>query len=171
MSSPATGPAAALLSDVSETSTCVTAKVHAPAAVIFDLLATPHRHHEVDASGTVGADDDSTPITKVGQVFRMNMTFSDANGVVTDYQTDNHVIAFTPNRLVEWAVAPADEEVLGWSWRWELDPDGDDQTVVSLTYDWSDTSAENKERFGVPVFGAEDLTASVKLLETALRTS
>jgi hypothetical protein len=167
MSSHPSGPTAALLSDVSETSTCVTAKVHAPAAVIFDLLATPHRHHEVDASGTVGADEDNTPITKTGQVFRMNMTGQD-HGRTVEYQTDNHVTAFTPNRLVEWAVGIVDGDLLGWRWRWDLEPDGDDRTKVSLTYDWAGTSPENQARFGVPLYDAEDLTASIKLLRTAV---
>ena len=58
---------------MTDTSIRVTRKVGAAAAVVFDLLANPDRHHEIDASGMVGDDEDASPITKVGQVFRMNM--------------------------------------------------------------------------------------------------
>jgi hypothetical protein len=155
---------------VPETRTTVTATVHAPAAVVFDLLATPHRHHQADASGMVGADEDDLPITKTGQVFRMNMT-GNGDGRTVEYQTDNHVTAFTPNRAIGWAVAPSNGEPLGWTWRWDLEPDGDDRTTVSLTYDWTATSVENREKYGLPAFGVEELTASVKLLEAAVGDS
>ncbi|MGI9156810.1 MAG: SRPBCC family protein [Marmoricola sp.] len=150
-----------------DTSISVAATVPVPAAVIFDLLASPDRHHEVDASGTVGADVDDAPITKTGQVFRMTMTY-DGGEKRVEYQTDNHVTEFEPNRRIAWAVAPVGGEVLGWVWRWDLQPDGDSRSKVSLTYDWTSASAENQELYGVPVFDEHDLESSVKLLEKAL---
>jgi hypothetical protein len=145
----------------------VTATVHAPPAVVFDLLATPHRHHEVDASGTVGGNDEDSPITKIGQIFRMNMTHAGADQTV-EYQTDNHVTAYTPNRSIAWQVAPVDGEPLGWRWQWELEPKGEDRTTVSLTYDWTGTPPENVAKYGVPMFDERDLTKSLALLESAV---
>lgn len=153
-----------------DTSLRVTATINATPAVVFDLLASPHRHHELDASGMVGADEEDTPITKVGQVFRMNMTFRADDGKVTDYQTDNHITAFEPNRVIAWSVAPVDGEPLGWTWRYELAPKkkNDEKTKVALVYDWTGITEESKKQYGVPAFDEDDLDASLSLLKKAL---
>ena len=120
---------------MTDTSIRVTRKVGAAAAVVFDLLANPDRHHEIDASGMVGDDEDASPITKVGQVFRMNMSSGDGAG--EKYQVDNHVTQFQPNRRIAWEVGLVDGERLGWTWCYDLEPHGQDKSEVALTYDWS----------------------------------
>ena len=133
------------------------------------LLANPDRHHEIDASGMVGDDEDASPITKVGQVFRMNMT--SVNGSAVRYQVDNHVTQFQPNRRIAWEVGLVDGERLGWTWCYDLEPHGDDKSDVSLTYDWSGVSPEARAEHEVPVFGPDQLAASLDLLDSALRKS
>lgn len=152
---------------MTDTSIRVTRKVGAAAAVVFDLLANPDRHHEIDASGMVGDDEDASPITKVGQVFRMNM--SSVNGSAKRYQVDNHVTQFEPNRRIAWEVGLVDGERLGWTWCYDLEPHGDDKSDVSLTYDWSAVSPEARAEYEVPVFGPDQLAASLDLLDSALR--
>ncbi len=155
---------------MTDTSIRVTRKVSAAAAVVFDLLANPDRHHEIDASGMVGDDEDAAPITKVGQVFRMNM--SAAGDARTDpYQVDNHVTVFEPNRKLAWEVALVDGDRLGWTWTYELEPHGDDKSDVALTYDWSGVSVADREKYGVPAFGTDQLNASLDLLDAALKNS
>ena len=110
-----------------------TRSVAAPAAEIFDLLATPRRHSEIDGSGFIVSDDRTQRITESGQVFTMNMSGDHMGG---DYQTENHVTGYDKNRLVAWRTAPADTEPPGWEWMWELKADGPDSTDVTLTYDW-----------------------------------
>jgi hypothetical protein len=148
----------------------VTATVHAPPAVVFDLLATPHRHHEIDVSGTVGADEFDEPITKTGQVFRMNMTFEDADGK-TEYQTDNLVTKFKANRKIAWALVDEDGRRMGWFWRYDLSPKGknDQKTLVRLTYDWGDATPETVDRFAVPALSEADLERSLVLLQKAVK--
>jgi hypothetical protein len=148
----------------------VTRKVHAVPAVVFDILATPHRHHEVDASGMVGADEEDSPITKAGQVFRMNMTGVE-DGETVQYQVDNLVTAFEPNRVIAWTVAEADGKPLGWSWRYDLEPNGDHKADVTLTYDWTGMSDADRAEHGVPSFGADELTASLDLLAKVVKSS
>jgi hypothetical protein len=152
---------------VTDTSIRVTRKVGAAAAVVFDLLANPDRHHEIDASGMIGDDEDASPITKVGQVFRMNMI--SVNGSATRYQVDNHVTQFEPNRRIAWEVGRVDGERLGWTWCYDLAPHGDDKSDVSLTFDWSAVSSEARAEYEVPVLGPEQLAASLDLLDSALR--
>ncbi len=155
---------------MTDTSIRVTRKVSAAAAVVFDLLANPDRHHEIDASGMVGDDEDAAPITKVGQVFRMNMS-EPGDGATDTYQVDNHVTAFEPNRKIGWEVGLVDGARLGWSWCYELVPHGDDKSDVALTYDWSGTPVEDREKYGVPAFGRDALEASLDLLDSALKGS
>ena len=153
---------------MTDTSIRVTRKVSAAAAVVFDLLANPDRHHEIDASGMVGDDEDAAPITKVGQVFRMNMS---AAGGDEPYQVDNHVTVFEPNRKLAWEVGLVDGDRLGWTWTYELEPHGDDKSDVALTYDWTGVSPEAREEYGVPAFGSDQLNASLDLLDSALKNS
>jgi hypothetical protein len=155
---------------VTDTYVRVTRKVNAAPAVVFDVLATPHRHHELDASGMVGADEYDAPITKAGQVFRMNMTGVE-DGQPVEYQVDNRVFAFKPNRVIAWTVAEAGGEPLGWSWRYDLAPHGDHKSEVTLTYEWTGMSDADREEYGVPSFGEAELTASLDLLAKVVRSS
>lgn len=101
---------------------------------VFAVIADPRRHREMDGSDTVRGTEATGPITRVGEVFRMDMHHRDAG----DYQTDNHVTAFEPGRVIAWRTSEVDAEPAGWEWIWRLDPIDDSTTAVSLTYDWSD---------------------------------
>lgn len=108
--------------------------IDASTDALFDVLSNPHRHVELDGSGFVRSLDRGDRIEKTGQTFRMNMTGEHMGG---EYQTDNHVSAFDPNHLIGWRTAPAGTEPPGWEWLWELEAQGAGQTLVRLTYDWS----------------------------------
>jgi hypothetical protein len=164
MSEPTTEPSA----------TTVTLVVPAKPGRIFDLLATPYRLPDIDPTGAVISDDNASPVTAVGQVFRMNMVRADGPEP-TRYQTEHRVTAFVHNRLIAWTVSPADGDRHGWSWRFELSPlEGKGngkkkRTQVALTYDWSETSAENRTRFGIPDHDAADLEACLTRLAIAVK--
>ncbi len=108
--------------------------VHAPASVVFALLADPRRHPELDGSDMVRGDVGAEPVTGVGQVFRMDVH----HRVAGDYRTDNHVTAFEQDALIAWRTAAVDQEPAGWEWRWRTEARDDGATDVSITYDWSD---------------------------------
>ncbi|MHA7282565.1 SRPBCC family protein [Arthrobacter sp. TMS2-4] len=119
---------------MTETRISATRTIDAPAGAIFDLLSNPARHAALDGSGMVQSDSKSDRITGVGQTFTMNQNWDKMGG---DYQTDNHVVGYDPNKLLAWKTAPAGEVPPGWEWVWELQPAGPDSTEVSVTYDWS----------------------------------
>jgi hypothetical protein len=151
----------------------VTLVVPAKAGRIFDLLATPYRLPDIDPTGGVISDDNASPVTAVGQVFRMNMV---ALGSVEPrrYQTEHRVTAFVHNRLIGWTVSPVGGDPRGWSWRFELAPlesknGKKKRTEVALTYDWSETSVENRARFGIPDHDAADLEACLTRLAIAVK--
>jgi hypothetical protein len=137
---------------------------------LFDLLATPYRLPEIDPTGTVVSDDNSSPVTAAGQVFRMNMLSGGAGDRLT-YLAEHHVDAFEHNRLIGWRVVPVDGDPGGWSWRFQLTPiEGKKKrTEVTLTYDWSQVSEANAARFGIPDRDAADLEACLTRLAMAAK--
>lgn len=115
------------------TSVTVERDIPASARELFDVLSNPHRHTELDGSGFCRGLDRGDRIEKVGQTFRMNMTGDHMGG---EYQTDNVVSGYDPDKLLSWKTAPAGTEPPGWEWVWELEAQGPAATTVRLTYDW-----------------------------------
>ena len=133
--------------------------IDASTTALFDVLSNPERHKEFDGSGFVISDDHTDRITANGQVFRMNMQGDHMGG---EYQTDNHVTGYDPNKMLAWKTAPAGTEPPGWEWVWELHDQGADSTNVSLTYDWSKvTDPAILEKVSFPLVSAEQLDESL----------
>lgn len=147
-----------------DTSTTVTRTIQAPANEIFNLLTNPDRHPALDGSGMVISEDTNDRIQGTGEVFRMNMN----NDILGDYKTENHVVGYESNQLLAWQTAPAGEEPAGWQWIWELNSTDDDTTEVSVTYDWKNVSAENVEKFNLPLITEEQLEGSLGNLAAAM---
>ncbi len=84
-----------------------------------------------------------------------------------DYEVANRVEVFEPPRTIAWlpghapgraTSAGADDAALeygGWIWRYDLEPVGDDQTNVTLTYDWSAVPPEGREIIQFPPFESD----------------
>lgn len=94
--------------------------IPAPADKIFDLLADPARHAEIDGSGTVvKATGESQRLSK-GAKFGMSMK----KGV--PYSMENTVVEFEENRLIAWQprppMPPFSWMIGGRIWRYELEP-------------------------------------------------
>jgi len=149
-----------------DTKITVQRTIDAPTSAVFDVLTNPARHTELDGSGFVVSDDHTDRITASGQKFRMNMTGDHMGG---DYQTDNVVSAYDPNKMVGWKTAPAGQEPPGWEWLWELEAQGSDATAVRLTYDWSHvTDAALLEKLSFPLVSSAQLDDSLANLAAAV---
>jgi len=99
--------------------------VDAPAVDVFDLLADPSRHHEIDGSGTVREARLSAPARlSPGAKFGMKMKYG------VPYTITNTVVDFVEN------------EVIGWRhlgkhvWRYRLEALDDGRTKVTEEFDW-----------------------------------
>ncbi len=103
------------------------AVVNAPAAVIFELVANPHRHHELDGSGTVGANISGPERLKKGDEFSTHM-----KQFGMKYKTTSTTTRVEEDSVVEWQVG------IGQKWRWELRPLGPESTEVTETWDISE---------------------------------
>lgn len=93
--------------------------IPAPAAAIFDLLADPSRHAQIDGSGTVIA-----PTSAGSRRLALGDTFGMSMKMGVGYSTRNVVIEFEPDRLIAWqtlAAAP-------WT---RSSPDGSGATSLS----------------------------------------
>jgi uncharacterized protein YndB with AHSA1/START domain len=122
--------------------------IPAPPEDIFDLLATPSRHTELDGSGTVQQARGSGRRVGLGDRFGMNMRWG------VPYFTHNEVTEFEEGRLIAWrTLAPAPLSLLftGRTWRYELTP-AEGGTLVRETWDTSTerplTRALIRERLG-----------------------
>ena len=150
-----------------ETSRSAQREINAPVERVWELLATPEQHRRFDGSDMVGESLTPGKLTKVGDIFTMEMLYVSPD-LTQQYRTDNHVTVLDAPRCVEWAVAPAGKELLGWTWRYELEPSGPSSTRVTLIHDWSDTPEHTIKRFSVPLVSQEQLAASLDLLAAAV---
>jgi len=149
------------------TDSAITVRREIPASskAIFEIITLPARHAELDASGFVRSDERTNRITEVGQTFRMNMSGDHMGG---EYQTDNLVTGFDPDKLVAWKTAPAGQEPPGWEWLWELKAQGPDSTEVTLTYDWSNVDPAFLKRVSFPLVPQAALEESLGLLASTV---
>jgi hypothetical protein len=147
----------------------VTRTVAATPAEIFVVLVDPSRHQNTEPTDWVRDAVDTAPITGTGQLFAMNMYLERAGG---DYVTHNLVNVFEQDRAIAWMPGVLDDTGShspgGWFWRYDLAPNGD-STDVTLTYDWSGTPQDFRERVGqMPIFGEDYLAASLATLERSV---
>ncbi len=139
--------------------------IEAPIERVFAMLADPDRHPDLDGSGTLRASKTHTVLTEVGDVFIMDMHAEDLG----DYRSQSVVTTYVRDRALGWSSGPVDHEPFGHTFTFTLEPDGDDHTLVTQTYDWS---AVTDERLlaTMPRVSSEDLTRSLDQLAAALGT-
>lgn len=115
--------------------------IPAPAERIFDLLADPAGHTEIDGSGTVRRSRSrGERRLGLGDTFGMDMKMG------LPYRMRNVVTEFEENRRIAWqarASGPAEKLLGGRTWRYELEP-RDDGTLVRETWDPSTEAAPSR---------------------------
>ncbi len=108
--------------------------IPAPPEEIFEYLADPRRHREIDGSGTVRDAGDSPERLELGSTFGMSMKLG------VPYAMANEVIEFEEGRRIAWQTRPpssfAAKFVGGRIWRYELEPQ-DGGTLVRESWDIS----------------------------------
>ncbi len=103
--------------------------IKASPEVIFDVLADPAKHAEIDGSGMVQQVRGEGTRLELGSKFGMDMKAGPI-----PYRVSSTVVEFEENRLIAWAHFGKHR------WRYELTPtevDGEPATEVTETFDWS----------------------------------
>jgi uncharacterized protein YndB with AHSA1/START domain len=113
----------------------VSRRIEAPSGVIFRLLADPDRHPDFDGSEMLRTGAPNKVIAGVGDVFVTKMYFT----AMGDYEMHNRVVAFEADRCIAWEPGNPELARNGSRWRFDLEPDGPDATLVTETYDCSDS--------------------------------
>ena len=128
------------------------AVVPAPPAEVFDLLADPRRHAEIDGSGTVKGVISGPERLSLGARFGMRMHFG------LPYVIRNEVVELEPDRRIAW-------RHLGHHvWRYELEP-APGGTRVTETFDWSGARTPRAlELLAVPARNARSIDATLARL-------
>ncbi|SIS21605.1 SRPBCC family protein [Williamsia sterculiae] len=130
-------------------------QITAPAAELFALVDNPHRHPELDGSGTVR----DIPITgpqhlATGDTFTVGMKQYGVPYKITSTATD-----VQENRVVEW------QHPLGHKWRWEFTEATPGITTVVETFDYSSAKAAKVvELLGFPKKNGEGISETLRNL-------
>ncbi|MBR8740552.1 SRPBCC family protein [Nocardiopsis sp. MG754419] len=101
-------------------------EVDAPVKRIFDLLADPVRHSELDGSGTVLGSVFGPQRLELGSEFGMDMRM-----LGLPYRMTNRVVEFEEGRLIAW------KHVGSHRWRYVLEDLGSGRTRVTETFDYT----------------------------------
>ena len=119
--------------------------IPAPPEKIFELLADPAKHCEIDGSGTVKRTKGDTERLKLGSKFGMHMKLG------LPYSMESTVIEFEDGRRIAWQSRPpgiGGRFGGGRIWRYELEP-VDGGTRVRETWDISEEAGTSKWLVGL----------------------
>lgn len=149
--------------------------IDADPRTVFAVIADPHRHHEVDGSGTVLGQARGPRQLQVGSIFSMGMRQSRAR-----YRSLNRVLELEPDRSITWETVgewKGHRFIGGQRWHYRLIPqepaDGTDgpSTLVVHTYDWGAALAAPVLRLlGYPRRAAPSMARTLQRLADVVST-
>jgi hypothetical protein len=157
------------MTDVECQPVVVSRRICAPARDIFQVLANPVRHLELDGSGSLRGAASTAMISGVGDVFVMKMYFSHLG----DYEMNNHVVEYEQDRRIGWEPeagrghpgAGSGTSRWGQRWSYHLTSDGPDATVVTEIYDCSRAPEEARAQMDNGSIWAESMAKTLERLE------
>lgn len=127
--------------------------IEASPEAIFDVIADPARHGEMDGSGMVQNVRGESKRLEMGSTFGMDMKFGPL-----PYRISNKVVEFEEGRLLAWA------HFGGHRWRYELEP-VEGGTKVTESFDWSTARAPKMiELMGYPKKHPANMEATLERL-------
>jgi uncharacterized protein YndB with AHSA1/START domain len=130
--------------------------IQAPAAELFEIVADPRRHPELDGSGTV--IDTVTGPTRLAQGEKFSVKMKQYG---VPYRITSRVTEFDDGHVLEW------QHPAGHRWRWEFEQTSDNTTHVTETFDYSginSVQAKMLEMVGQPKKNAAGISSTLRQL-------
>jgi uncharacterized protein YndB with AHSA1/START domain len=144
----------------------VSRRIEAPASDIFKLLADPDRHPEFDGSEMLRPGASNQVIVGVDDVFVTKMYFA----AMGDYEMHNRIVMFEVDRCIAWEPGNPELATNGSRWRFDLAPDGPAATVVTETYDCSESPESVRKSVDNGKAWLPGMTESLKRLDQLCTT-
>jgi len=141
--------------------------IPAPASEIFDLIADPNRHRDIDGSGSVRGARGTIERLKLGSRFGMSMKIG------LPYAMESTVVEFEEDRRLAWQTrgpTVIGRLVGGRIWRYELEP-VEGGTLVRESWDISQESPLTKPAVKrAAKETAKNMAATLERIEELLTT-
>jgi uncharacterized protein YndB with AHSA1/START domain len=140
--------------------------IPAPAERIFELVADPRRHKDIDGSGTVGDATELPEQLSLGASFGMSMNFGGRYSMIST------IVEFEDGRRIAWQSRPPRDAARwrhlfgGRIWRYELEP-VDGGTRVRESWDLSEERLRSLVR-GYRRRTRSNMTATLERIEGLL---
>ena len=146
--------------------------IDAPASEIFALLCDPHGHVAIDATGML-QDAEGEPATASGDTFAIKMDRESLNDFpeMGKYDVTVTIRDFEQDALISWTVLGRVRPQIGhvYGYRLEAAPDGEDGTLVTSFYDWSDIHEDWRAMGIFPVVSESALRGTLGILDRTVR--
>ncbi|MGV0807264.1 SRPBCC family protein [Mycolicibacterium setense] len=111
-------------------------EIAAPAEVIFELIADPSQQPRWDGNENLAEAPSGQRVRAAGDVFTMT--------IKQGGNRENRIVEFEEGRRIAWRPSEVGKEPPGHLWRWELEPLGDNRTLVTHTYDWTQLNDQKR---------------------------
>jgi hypothetical protein len=137
--------------------------IAASAADIFEVLADPHGHVAIDASGML-MDATGEPARAVGDTFVIHMDRESLNDYPMGlYDVTVKISVFESDREIAWTILGAIQPPIGHTYGYRLEP-VEGGTLVTSYYDWSEIDPVWKEAAIFPIIPETALRATLGIL-------
>jgi len=138
--------------------------IEAEPAAIFAVLADPHGHVAIDASGMLmGASGE--PARAVGDEFTVHMDRESLNDYpLGRYDVIVRICTYDQDREIAWTIDGVLKPPIGHVYGYRIEPDGEGGSVVTSYYDWSDLHPEWRDKIPFPIVPESSLRNTLGLL-------
>jgi hypothetical protein len=135
---------------------------------IFRVVADPQGHVAIDASGML-MDATGEPATKVGDEFVVHMDREALNDFPLGlYDVTVQIVTFEQDREIAWTIKGLIQPQIGHVYGYKLEP-GDEGTLVTSYYDWSNIDPVWRERNIFPIIPESALRATLGILDRTVK--
>jgi len=142
--------------------------IKADPAAIFRVLSDPQGHVAIDSSGML-MDATGDRVSRAGDTFVVHMDREALNDYPMGlYDVTVKIVTFEADREIAWTIEGVIKPPIGHVYGYRLEP-GDDGTVVTSYYDWSNIDAAWRDANIFPIIPESALRATLGILDRTVR--